>query len=410
MSETKFKFADGRTKLPWFVPDELSYKNEALKIKKVVQKSGKENWTDAVYNKLGRPFWKTENGKNIKSGPAVSNPKEGSAYHIKSGGKDKSGEQTIGRTLLSGHRDRKVKSGKQRVLDQELTTPDKQTRRNADLFIKNKSGPGTALDHRLTNVRLARGVRNTAARNGITVEEAVDRARNRYHSAGEGYGHEKENLQDLPSKQNQLKETQEKALDKYYKLKENPPPKSNKKAYASWRKKVDQAALQLRTLEKEAEQFKNGNNGDNGDNDDNGKKLKIKNGDKKKPRNGTGGGGNVEVSNKKLKNAALVVGKNLPGALSVPATTANAYMMIKNALATPSKRNIALAILGGVEAGADIAGLVPMLALPAEALSQGAGKIGGGLQTMSMLKQLQMNPKINPKALLQSKRLQGAGI
>jgi hypothetical protein len=407
MSETKFKFADGRTKLPWFVPDELSYKNEALKIKKVVQKSGKENWTDAVYSKLGRPFWKTENGKNIKSGPAVSNPKEGSAYHIKSGGKDKSGEQTIGRTLLSGHRDRKVKSGKQRVLDQELTTPDKQTRRNADLFIKNKSGPGTALDHRLTNVRLARGVRDTAAKKGITVEEAVDRARNRYHSAGEGYGHEKENLQDLPSKQNQLKETQEKALDKYYKLKENPPSKSNKKAYSAWRKKVDAAALQLRALEKEAEQFKNGNNGDNGDHDDNGKKLKIKNGDKKKPPNGTGGGGNVEVSNKKLKNAALVVGKNLPGALSVPATTANAYMMIKNALATPSKRNIALAILGGVEAGADIAGLVPMLALPAEALSQGAGKIGGGLQTMNMLKNFKTNSKLK---IPQVKRLQGAGI
>jgi len=85
-------------------------------------------------------------------------------------------------------------------------------------------------------------------------------------------------------------------------------------------------------------------------------------------------------------------------------------MMIKQALATPSKKNIALAILGGVEAGADVAGLFPLLTLPAEALSQGAGKIGGGLQTMSMLKQLQMNPKINPKALLQSKRLQGAGI
>ena len=410
MAETKFKFADGRTKLPWFVPDELSYKNEALKIKKVVQKSGKENWTDAVYNKLGRPFWKTENGKNIRSGPAVSNPKEGSAYHIKSGGKDKSGEQTIGRTLLSGHRDRKVKSGKQRVLDQELTTPDKQTRRNADLFIKKKSGPGKALDHRLTNVRLARGVRDTAARNGITVEEAVDRARNRYHSAGEGYGHEEGNLQDLPTKQNQLKETQEKALDKYYKLKENPPSKTNNKAYAAWKKKVDRASLQLRVLEKQAEQFKNGNNGDNGDNgNNNGKKLKIKNGDKKQPPAATGGGGgDIKVTDKKIKNAAVQIGRNLPGALSVPATTTNAYMMIKQALATPSKKNIALAILGGVEAGADVAGLFPLLTLPAEALSQGAGKIGGGLQTMSMLKQLQMNPKINPKALLQSKRLQGA--
>ena len=165
-------------------------------------------------------------------------------------------------------------------------------------------------------------------------------------------------------------------------------------------------------------QDKNGDNGDNGDNGHKNGRVKIKNGDKKKPPNGKGGppaasgggGGDIKVTDKKIKNAAVQIGRNLPGALSVPATTTNAYMMIKQALATPSKRNIALAILGGVEAGADVAGLFPLLTVPAEALSQGAGKIGGGLQTMSMLKQLQMNPKINPKALLQSKRLQGAGI
>ena len=165
-------------------------------------------------------------------------------------------------------------------------------------------------------------------------------------------------------------------------------------------------------------QDKNGDNGDNGDNGHTNGKVKIKNGDQKKPPNGkggppaaTGGGGSdIKVTDKKIKNAAVQIGRNLPGALSVPATTTNAYMMIKQALATPSKKNIALAILGGVEAGADVAGLFPLLTLPAEALSQGAGKIGGGIQTMSMLKQLQMNPKINPKALLQLKRLQGAGI
>jgi len=164
-------------------------------------------------------------------------------------------------------------------------------------------------------------------------------------------------------------------------------------------------------------QDKNGDNGDNGDNGHTNGKVKIKNGDKKKPPNGkggtptgTGGGGDIKVTDKKIKNAAVQIGRNLPGALSVPATSTNAYMMIKQALATPSKKNIALAILGGVEAGADVAGLFPLLTVPAEVLSQGAGKVGGGLQTMSMLKQLQMNPKINPKALLQSKRLQGAGI
>lgn len=308
-------------------------------------------------------------------------------------------------------------AGKNRTDWFKQTTPDPTTRKNANMFIKANKGPGVQVDHVLTNSRLAKGEKFQADRTGLSIKEINKRSRKNYESTDQGYGHDEKNLQAIPGQQNNLKEAQEKALDKYYKLKENPPPKSNKKGYAAWKKKVDAAALQLRTLEKQAEQFNNGNNGDNGDNGDNGKKLKIKNGDKKKPNGkggpptGTGGGGgDVKVTDKKIKNAALHIGRNLPGALSVPATTTNAYMMIKQALATPSKKNIALAILGGVEAGADVAGLFPLLAVPAEVLSQGAGKIGGGLQTMSMLKQLQMNPKINPKALLQSKRLQGAGI
>ena len=278
--------------------------------------------------------------------------------------------------------------------------------------IKANKGPGVQVDHVLTNSRLAKGEKFQADRTGLSIEEINKRSRKNYESTDQGYGHDEKNLQAIPGQQNNLKEAQEKALDKYYKLKENPPPKSNKKAYAAWRKKVDKASLQLRTLEKKAEQFNNGDNGDNGHKNG---KVKIKNGDKKKP-NGKGGpptgtgGGDVKITDKQVKKAALQIGRNLPGALSVPATTTNAYMMIKQALATPSKKNIALAILGGVEAGADVAGLFPLLAVPAEVLSHGAGKIGGGLQTMSMLKQLQMNPKINPKALLQSKRLQGAGI
>ncbi len=303
-------------------------------------------------------------------------------------------------------------AGKNRTDWFKQTTPDPTTRKNANMFIKANKGPGVQVDHVLTNSRLAKGEKFQADRTGLSIEEINKRSRKNYESTDQGYGHDEKNLQAIPGQQNNLKEAQEKALDKYYKLKENPPPKSNKKAYAAWRKKVDKASLQLRTLEKKAEQFNNGDNGDNGHKNG---KVKIKIGDKKKP-NGKGGpptgtgGGDVKITDKQVKKAALQIGRNLPGALSVPATTTNAYMMIKQALATPSKKNIALAILGGVEAGADVAGLFPLLAVPAEVLSHGAGKIGGGLQTMSMLKQLQMNPKINPKALLQSKRLQGAGI
>ena len=306
-------------------------------------------------------------------------------------------------------------AGKNRTDWFKQTTPDPKTRKNANMFIKANKGPGVQVDHVLTNSRLAKGEKFQADRTGLSIEEINKRSRKKYESTDQGYGHDEKNLQAIPGKQNNLKEAQEKTLDKYYKLKENPPSKSNKKAYAAWKKKVDTAALQLRALEKQAEKFNNGDNGDNGDNGHKNGKLKIKNGDNKKPPNGKGGpptgtgggGGDIKVTDKKLKNAAMVIGRNLPGALSVPATTANAYMMIKNALATPSKRNIALAILGGVEAGADIAGLVPMLALPAEALSRGAGKIGGGLQTMNMLKNFKTNSKLK---IPQVKRLQGAGI
>ena len=182
-------------------------------------------------------------------------------------------------------------------------------------------------------------------------------------------------------------------------------PNLIKKKHKAWKKKVADAKLKIRAIEKESKKFENNDNGDNGD--DNGKKVKIKNGDKKKPPKN---GGNK-------KALAIQAVKNLPMALSIPATSANAYMMIKQAMQDPSKKNLALAGLGGVEAVADVAGLIPGAQIPAEAISQAAGKVGSGIHTADMLKSAYLkkqmmgkNPKLNPKALLQSKRLQRVGI
>tara|TARA_R100001443_G_scaffold63554_1_gene73365 strand:+ start:37 stop:1344 length:1308 start_codon:yes stop_codon:yes gene_type:complete len=149
----------------------------------------------------------------------------------------------------------------------------------------------------------------------------------------------------------------------------------------------------------------NGNNGDN----DNGKKP---------PKNGGTTESKVKIKNGKKngvngKDLAIQAAKNLPFALSIPATSTNAYMTIRNAIQDPSRKNIALAGLGSVEALADIAGLIPGAQIPAEAISQAAGKIGGGIHTADLLKSaylkkqlMSKNQKLDPKALLQLKRLQ----
>ena len=54
---------------------------------------------------------------------------------------------------------------KQRDLREEAkttTTPDKTVRSKADRFIRQKTGPGVQIDHRLTLARLLQGVKETA--------------------------------------------------------------------------------------------------------------------------------------------------------------------------------------------------------------------------------------------------------
>ena len=127
---------------------------------------------------------------------------------------------------------------KQRNLRQEakeVTTPKVSERKQADRFIRQKTGPGTQIDHRLTLARLLQGVKETAKRKGITTVAANLRMANAYSK--EGYGHHVDNLQKLTDKQNNLKNVQENNLDKYYKHLANKPNRSDVNATKAWNAK-----------------------------------------------------------------------------------------------------------------------------------------------------------------------------
>lgn len=127
---------------------------------------------------------------------------------------------------------------KQRNLRQEakeVTTPKVSERKQADRFIRQKTGPGTQIDHRLTLARLLQGVKETAKRKGISIVAANLKMANAYSK--EGYGHHVDNLQKLTDKQNNFKNVQENNLDKYYKHLANKPNRSDVNATKAWNAK-----------------------------------------------------------------------------------------------------------------------------------------------------------------------------
>ena len=117
----------------------------------------------------------------------------------------------------------------------KVTTPKVSERKQADKFIRQKTGPGTQIDHRLTLARLLQGVKETAKRKGISIVAANLRMANSY--AKEGYGHHVDNLQKLTDKQNNFKNVQENNLDKYYKHLANKPNRSDVNATKAWNAK-----------------------------------------------------------------------------------------------------------------------------------------------------------------------------
>ena len=124
-----------------------------------------------------------------------------------------------------------------RLLWIKQTTPDAAQRKNANSFIKQQKGPGIEIDHKLSNSRLAKGEQFQAARQNISLEEANQRAREAYRKAKQGYGHDTQNLQKLTSQQNNYKNVQEAALDRYYKHLEEKPSTKNTTKLKLWEKK-----------------------------------------------------------------------------------------------------------------------------------------------------------------------------
>ena len=132
--ESKFMYADGRTKLSW--PD---YKKEAEKIKKA-SKGGP--WLAKVKAIYGQAYWPVDkNNKPDPKGPAVDNPKDGVAFHVKSAGGSK-----VGRTQLEASRNKtQAKAAKGRESNKTLVNKD--VKKWADRLTKaNKWPKGKSLE------------------------------------------------------------------------------------------------------------------------------------------------------------------------------------------------------------------------------------------------------------------------
>ena len=117
----------------------------------------------------------------------------------------------------------------------KVTTPKVSERREADKFIRQKTGKGIQIDHRNTLARLLHGVKTIAKRDNISIPAANLKLANAYSK--EGYGHHVDNLQKLTDKQNNLKNVQENNLDKYYKHLANKPNRSDVNATKAWNAK-----------------------------------------------------------------------------------------------------------------------------------------------------------------------------
>tara|TARA_B100001094_G_C18086957_1_gene748259 strand:- start:48 stop:1052 length:1005 start_codon:yes stop_codon:yes gene_type:complete len=124
--ESKFMYADGRTKLSW--PD---YKKVAQQIKNAA-KGG--SWLAKVKSIYGQAYWPVKDGKPDPKGPAVDNPKDGVAFHVKSGDGGK-----VTRTQQSSRTKTQAKAAKGR--EENKAVVDKNVKSWANKLTKAKKWP-----------------------------------------------------------------------------------------------------------------------------------------------------------------------------------------------------------------------------------------------------------------------------
>jgi hypothetical protein len=125
--------------------------------------------------------------------------------------------------------------------NQEQTTPNRETRLEAERTRRAINRKGLVADHILTNSRLARGERAVEETRG---KAGVNQMRQRLAANNSGYGHSAGNLQALTNLQNGAKEVQERLLDQLYNHLSKKPAVTSKK-FQAWENKRSTLASKI---------------------------------------------------------------------------------------------------------------------------------------------------------------------
>ena len=192
----------------------------------------KKEFTEFLRNKIKENNKFTSDGRPSKAGVITKTYVDGKLNEFRN--RAKKGDNSFNKFGFA----KEISLKKQRELRQqakEVTTPKVSERKQADRFIREKTGPGTQIDHRHTLARLLHGVKTIAKRDNISIAAANLKLADAY--AKEGYGHTVGNLQKLTAKQNNYKNVQEDNLDKYYKHIANKPNKNDVNATKAWHAK-----------------------------------------------------------------------------------------------------------------------------------------------------------------------------
>ena len=172
----------------------------------------------------------TSDGKPSKSGVITKTFIDGQLQQFRN--RARKGDNSVNKFSFASHAS-KVKEKTLREEAKKITTPNIATRKGANTFIRNQSGKGIQIDHKLTLSRLLQGVKKIAIRDKISTAAANLKLAAAYQRVG-GYGHSEGNLQKLTSKQNNLKNVQETKLDAYYKHLASKPNPNNVEATKLW--------------------------------------------------------------------------------------------------------------------------------------------------------------------------------
>lgn len=138
MSETNFKFEDGRTKLT-----KNQLRTEALKVKKSVPKG--KSWTPLVIQEFGQPYWD-------ETGDPVKHASDGKAYSLTSGGAD-----TVKIELAENRKKHKTKSAQTRE-DRLKIQP------NTEKLIKDAKVSGKTVNGFKKNLRIDKNLAKNEAK------------------------------------------------------------------------------------------------------------------------------------------------------------------------------------------------------------------------------------------------------